>query len=225
MEKIKKIILKKKYMSWVLIFTNWFFQGIQLGSRIERIYKISFTIFFWIILFMILFFVSKISYTNSLIFAFLIAHTLNWLVNCNLCVIFAHRIKWIKTPKIKLFDQLYAIQNRLKNKKWILYSTSSGGVCRGTMNEHSDIDVSLVIRPGVKNAISALVFFVKEKKIADIQGVPLDIFISETPQESYNRSFGQENPVVLSDPYNTIDNYYKHKMTILDAQILNKATE
>ena len=224
MNKIKKIILKNKYLSWILIFSNWFFQGIHLGSRIEKIYKISFTIFFWIILFTILYSISEISFVNCFIVSFLVAHTFNWLVNCNFYVIFVHRIKWIKIPTVKLFNHLYAIQNRLENKDWILYASSSGGICKGTMDGHSDIDVSLVIKPGIRNVISAIVFFVKEKKIADYKGIPLDIFISETPEESINRSNGQENPVVLYDPYKTIDNYYKQKMTILEAQILNQAT-
>ncbi|MDY7394083.1 hypothetical protein UMM65_02440 [Aureibaculum sp. 2210JD6-5] len=223
MKKIKEIILNNKYLSWMLIFTNWIFQGIPLGSRIEKVYKISFTVFFGLIFFVMLYYIFNISTVGSLIFGFLIAHTINWFVNCNFCVIFTHRIKWFKIPTIRLFDQLYAIQERLDNKNWILYSTSSGGICRGTMDGNSDIDVSLVIKPGIKNILSAILFFVKEKKIADFNGVPLDIFISETPEESLKRSNKQENPVVLYDPYNTIDNYYKEKMTIREAQILNNA--
>lgn len=225
MENIKNIILKNIYLSWILIFTNWVFQGIPLGSRIEKIYKISFTVFFWIICLVILYYTFTISLINSLIFGFLIAHTINWFVNCNFYVIFIHRIKWFKIPKIKLFNQLCGIQHRLNNEDWILYSTSSGGICRGTMDGNSDIDVSLVIKPGIKNILFAIIFFVKEKKIADFNGVPLDIFISETPEESLNRSNGQENPVVLYDPYDILDNYYEQKMTIREAKILNNVME
>ncbi|WP_117882514.1 hypothetical protein [Aureibaculum luteum] len=223
MKKIKNIILKNIYLSWILIFTNWIFQGIPLGSRIERIYKISFTVFFWVIFFVVFYFILNNSMAGSLIFGFLIAHTINWFVNCNFYVIFTHRIKWFKIPPIRLFNQLYAIQNRLDNKKWILYSTSSGGICRGTMDGNSDIDVSLVIKPGMKNILSAILFFVKEKKIADFNRVPLDIFISESPDESLERSNRQENPVVICDPNDTIDKYYKEKMTIREAQVLNNA--
>jgi len=225
MERIKKIVLNNKYLSWILIFTNWFFQGIHLGSRIEKVYKILFTLFFWGLFFLIFSFVLNFTLIYSLIIGLFVGHTINWFVNCNFYVIFIHRIKWFKIRPSRLFDQLYGIQDRLKNKNWILYSTSSGGICRGTMNGNSDIDVSLVIKPGLKNAILAIIFFVKEKKIADFQRVPLDIFISETPEESLNRSNGQENPVVLYDPHNTIDSFYKEKMTIKEAQILNNAIE
>lgn len=225
MERIKNIILKNKYLSWILIFTNWFFQGIHLGSRIEAIYKVLFTIFFWIVFILLFVLIFQVPFEYSILYAFLIAHTLNWLVNCNFFVIFIHRIKWIKIPTIKLFNYLYEIQSRLNNKHWLLYATSSGGISRGTMNHHSDIDISLVIKPGIVNAIKAILFFVKEKKRADFKGIPLDIFISETPQQSISRSNGQENPVIIADAHDTISDFYKQKMTIEEAQELNGALE
>ena len=225
MDKIKGFISGSIYLSWILIFTNWFFQGIPLGSRVERIYKISFTVFLWIFFFVMLYFSFKVPLTDGLIVGFLMAHTLNWIINCNFFVIFIHRIKWIKISTIRLFEYLYSIQKRLENEDWILYASSSGGICKGTMNEHSDIDVSLVIKPGSKNKIRAIIFFTKEKKIADLQGIPLDIFISETPEESMDRSYKQENPVVLYDPSNIISSHYKLKMTIREAQVLNEATK
>jgi len=135
-------------------------------------------------------------------------------------------MKWFKTTKPKLFKQLYAIQYRLEkiqNKDWILYSVSHGGICKGTLNHFSDIDVSIIRKPGLINMFSAILFYVKEKKIADFKGVPLDIFICDTPENCIDRSNHQNNPIILLDHNNKVDCFYPDKlaMTIHESMILN----
>ena len=52
-------------------------------------------------------------------------------------------MKWFEINKISLFNHLFDIQKRLlklKNKDWILYCVSHGGICNGTLNKYSDID-------------------------------------------------------------------------------------
>jgi len=226
MDKFKSLILENKYFSWLQFFSNWLLQGIFHADKSEKLYKIFFTVFFWIILFIIFFVRFNFSLTRSIVFGFLVSHTLNWVINNNLFVLLVHRIRWIKTSKPLLFSQLFRIQNRLKrlsNKKWLLYSVSHGGICNGTLNSHSDIDVSLIRKPGLKNMIMSIIFYVKEKKYADLKGVPLDIFICDTPENCINRSKGQKNPIVLFDPENKVDHFYPDKLSISinEAKILN----
>lgn len=204
-------------------------QGILHADKSEKSYKILFTVFFWMIFFSFLYFGLNSTFLLSLLVSFISAHTLNWMLNCNFSVLFVHRMKWRKTSKKKLFDQLFEIRNRFEeiiNKEWILYSVSHGGICRGTLNEHSDIDVSIIRKPGLKNFMKAAIFYVKEKKRADLKGVPLDIFICDTPENCIQRSKGQNNPIVIFDPWNKIDVFYpqKLKITIEDAQLLNEVS-
>ncbi len=226
MSNLKNSILENKYFSWLQIFTNWFMQGISHADKSEKLYKIFFTIVFWILFFSISFFGFNIPFYKSLFLSFIVAHTLNWFVNCNFHVLFVHRMKWLKTSKPELFNQLYEIQDRLEkeqNKDWILFTVSLGGICKGTLSEHSDIDVSLIRKPGFKNLVSAIIFYVKEKMYADLKGVPLDIFICDTPENCIQRSKGQKNPIVMIDHENVIDTYYPDKLSlsIKEAQILN----
>jgi len=226
MKKLIESILYSKYFSWLQFPSNWLMQGIFHADKSERLYKILFTVFFWILLFVTLFFGFELSILYSLIFGFIIAHTLNWFVNNNLFVLLVHRIKWFKTSKKDLFNQLYAIQDRLENesnKDWIMYSVSLGGICKGTLNKHSDIDVSLIRKSGFKNMIKAIVFYVKEKKYADLKGVPLDIFICDSPENCIERSKYQKNPIVMLDHENQVDRFYPDKLSISieEAMILN----
>lgn len=226
MENFKKNILNNKYLSWLQFFSNWLMQGIFHADRSEKIYKISFTFIFWIIFTILLLLIFNNSILKSIFFGFLFAHTLNWLTNNNLFVLLVHRMRLIKTTKLELFNQLESIQNRLEklpNKDWILYSVSHGGICNGTLNRNSDIDVSLIRKPGLKNMYRAIKFYIKEKKYADFNGVPLDIFINDSPQNCILRGKGQKNPIVLLDHNNLVDQFYpdKLKISIKDAKLLN----
>jgi len=226
MGKFKEKVLYSKYFGWLQFFSNWLMQGIFHADKSEKLYKILFTVFFWLLLFVVLLFEFNNSFFASLILGFFGAHTFNWIVNNNLFVLLVHRIKWLKTTKADLFNQLLSIQGRLEfqsNKDWILYSVSHGGICKGTLNKHSDIDVSIIRKPGFKNMLNAVIFYVKEKKYADFKGVPLDIFICDSPENCIERSKRQKNPIVLLDHENMIDIYYPDKLSISieEAKVLN----
>ncbi|HHC78452.1 MAG TPA: hypothetical protein ENK46_01115 [Flavobacteriia bacterium] len=226
MSSLKDKIFSNKYLRWLQIFTNWLMQGILHADMSEKIYKIGFTLFFGAIFFSLFYFQFNISIFKSIVLGFIIAHTINWFVNCNFYVLFVHRMRWLKTSKPELFNQLTAIRQRLEkmpDKDWILYSVSHGGICKGTLNKHSDIDVSLIRKPGLKNMVKAILFYVKEKKYADIKGVPLDIFICDSPENCIQRSKRQKNPIVLLDHKNKVDDFYTDKlsMSIEEAKVLN----
>lgn len=229
MNKLKNNIQSNRHLSWLQIFANWLMQGVFHADKSEKTYKILFTVLGWIVVFTILFFGFRISMTSSLIFGFLIAHTLNWVINCNLFILLVHRMRWLKTTKHKLFDHLESIQDRLEripNKSWILYCVSHGSICKGEMGSHSDIDVSIIRRAGLNNLLRAIIFYVKEKKIADIKGVPLDIFICDTPKNCIDRSKGQKNPIVILDHESQVDVFYPDglKINIEEAKLLNKVS-
>ncbi|MCK5402447.1 MAG: hypothetical protein KAJ28_12505, partial [Flavobacteriaceae bacterium] len=75
MRGVKKQIRDNKYLSWILIITNWFFQSIVNADKTEKIYKISFTLIFWLIFYAIF---TQFFTSSSLklgVISFIIAHT------------------------------------------------------------------------------------------------------------------------------------------------------
>ena len=222
-----KSVLQNKYFSCLQIITNWIMQGILHADKSERNYKVFFTFFTTILLTFCWFLIYNNIQKEYFIIFFVIAHSINWFFNCNFCVLFIHRIKWFETNNTSLFNHLFDIQKRLlkfNNKDWIMYCVSHGGICNGTLNKHSDIDVCIIRKPGFRNLIYAILFYVKEKKIADLKGIPLDIFICDSPKNCISRSNYQKNPIVLLDHNNLVDNYYKDglKITISEAIKLNQ---
>jgi len=221
MKGIKKKIRDNRFLNWLLLLSNWLFQGIPNADKTEKAYKTLFTLFFWGILFWIFYSSGNIAIEKVLIISFLIAHTFNWLVNGNISIILIHRLLLVKLSKQDLFLYIEKLQQKTVSKNWILYAASFGSICRGDLKDSSDIDISIVRKPGFKNALKSIWFALKEKKAADFNGIPLEIYISDTPENSIHRFAAEQNPVVIYDPYNAIDNYYKDKLTIEEAKKLN----
>ena len=227
MNNFKDKLLASYYFSWLQIFTNWLMQGILHADKSERTYKIFFTLFLSFLIFSIFYYNTEQINIFFILYSFLISHSLNFFLNCNLSVLFIHRMRWFKSNKKDLFKHLLSIKSRLNNiqdKDWILFCVSHGGICNGTLNEYSDIDVSIIRKPGFFNLIKAIIFYVKEKKIADFNMVPLDIFICDSAENTIIRSNFQKNPIVLLDHNNIVDNFYKDKlkMSLDEAQAINE---
>lgn len=221
MEGIKKQIRDNKYLNWILIFSNWLFQGIIHADRTEKVYKILFTVCFWVATSLAFFVFSSYNLITCIIIGFFLAHTLNWIVNGNFIVLLGHRLKITKLSKKNLFLYLDYFREKLKYQNWILYAASFGSICKGKLKDSSDIDISIVRKPGLKHAILSILFSFREKKIADYKGIPLEIYISDSPENSINRFGGEKNPLVLHDPQNIIDKYYKEKLSLEEAQRMN----
>lgn len=221
MQGIKKKIRDNYWLNWTLIISNWLLQGIAHSDKTEKIYRILFTLFFWVLASVVLFIYSELGIGIIAIIGFLIGHTLNWIVNGNLYILIIHRLMLVSLSKKNLFNYLDNFEKRIKENDWVLYAASFGSICRGKLKNSSDIDISIVRKPGFKNAVKSLVFSVKEKKYADLKGIPLEIYISDTPKNSITRFGGEKNPVVLFDPENTIDKYYKEKLSLSEAKKLN----
>ena len=224
---VKKQILENKYFSWLQFVSNWLMQGIFHADKSERLYKILFTVFFGCVFMLLLHYGFDLSWGKGVMVGFLIAHTLNWIVNNNFNVLIRHRIKWKRTSKEKLFGYLHQVRDRMKrapDSDWVLYVVSHGGICRGTLNDHSDIDVSIIRKPGFVNMMKSIVFYVKEKKIADLNGVPLDIFICDSPENCISRAGGQENPIKIFDKENNVGRFYNKDLvlSIEEARKLNE---
>lgn len=222
MKGIKKKIRDNKYINWILIISNWLFQGILHADRTEKFYKLMFTIVFWVFFLFLFNVYSDMSTLFVVLIAFIVAHTLNWLINGNFYALIIHRLMLSKLSKTVLFSYIDGLEKKMPDHHWVLYTASFGSICRGQLKDSSDIDISIVRKPGFKNGVLSIWFSLKEKKIADMMGVPLEIYVSDSPQDSIRRFGAEKNPVVIYDPENTIDKFYSEKLSIYEARILNK---
>lgn len=225
MRGIKKRIRDNRYFNWILIVSNWCFQGILHADRTEKSYKFLFTIIFWIIIFCLIWDSANGSFFKTLLLSFFIAHSLNWIVNGNFYSLIVHRLLLVKQTKKKMFWYIDSFQQKIVSQEWVLYAAAFGSICKGTLKDSSDLDISIVRKPGFKNALLSILFLVLERKGADFKGIPLEIYISDTPDNSIKKFGGERNPVVIYDPQNIIDLYYYEKLSISDAWVINIGNE
>jgi predicted nucleotidyltransferase len=214
----KDRIRQNPYTRWILLLSNYVFQGIRHSSRTEYFYKIISTILYSIIFLGCLTIGGVDLSLFTLSCSLVLGHAFNWLLNGNISALLIHVLFLKRLNKEKLFDYLFSFQSRIESETWLLYSAAFGSLTRGDIKDSSDIDVTVVRYPGFMNGVKSLLFVLKEKKIAEFQGIPLEIYIDETPLLSKKRFGAEENPVVLYDPYCVIDDYYSIKQTIEEAR-------
>lgn len=213
MKGIKKEICNRWYLRWMLVVSNWTFQSMLHLDLTEKVYKTSFTIFFTITIFFFL----RIPF----ICAFLIGHTINWLVNNNFYAIFIHRMMISKLSKGALFEYSQSLSERLTYADWVLYAASFGSICRGGLKDSSDLDISIVRKTGIINGIKGLWFVLKEKKIADYNKIPLELYLNDRPESSIKKFGAEKNPVIIYDKNNIVRKYYSQQLSLTEARKLN----
>ena len=221
MKGIKAEIRSKWYLRWLLLISNWISQGIKSADTTEKIYKISFTIISSSIFYYLLSFYTLETFLHVL-GALFFGHTLNYIINSNFKAILVHYLLITNVKKDQIFKYLHALQNRLNKKNWILYSATFGSISKGALKSSSDVDVSIVRKPGFINAIKSLCFLVIEKKRADFCNIPLELWLSDTPENSKKRFKMESIPVIIIDDEYFLRSYYSKCISIEEAQKLNK---
>ncbi|WP_048055124.1 hypothetical protein [Thermococcus onnurineus] len=177
----------------IIIGINWTFQGILYMDKTEKMFKILFDLIlmavFWPIISI------KFYPAISLVFAFILAHTFNWLFNSNLFGLFK-TFGNIRTPKEKFEEYIKKLQQKLENEPSIVWAGVYGSLVRGEFKETSDLDVRLIRKPGFINGVRACIFVMKERTWATFNRFPLDIYVFDNFKSLFKL---KEEPIILRD--------------------------
>lgn len=173
--------------------SHWTFQGMLYADTTERRFKIVLdgllTAIAWPLLHM------WWSWYVALIIAFLLAHSLNFLFNAQMWVLFKNY--GLTSVSLGSFEEYKnSLQIRASSEPSIQYAAIYGSVSRLSWSTSSDIDVRLVRRAGLSNGIRACLFVLLERTRALIKGFPLDIYVldSFSPLKDMRQD---ENPIIL----------------------------
>jgi len=190
----RNTIRQHKVLRWILLFSNWFFQGIWNSDVTEKVYKVSFTAIFTVAIF----FLFKINSIGlNFIIALLIAHTLNWLVNCSVSGVFIHRLLLWKVTKEKTFNYLDGLKKKIDKTDVICFCAVFGSIARGELKESSDVDVGFLRKPGFYNAFKGLYFITLERLRTNITGIPFEGYLVDSIEKMVTRFENEQTPVVL----------------------------
>ncbi len=221
MKGFKNEIRRRWYLRWMLIFSNWLFQGILHADRTEKIYRISCTLLFFSMILFLFYLFTPWNWMQIIVVSILCGHTLNWILNGNFSAILVHRLMLKKTTKNDLFNFVETLSGKLQDNKSLLYTAVFGSMSRGELKDSSDLDLSMVRNPGFTNAIKSLWLVLIVRKQADFKGIPLELFLSDSPENSINRFRNEDKAVVVFDPGNRLRQYYREIYTINEAKKRN----
>jgi len=152
---------------WIILATNWLLQGSMIADPIENIIRLVIDVAFFSIALM---------FTANLVYAFiafLLAHTLNYILNSN-CM---HIIRFFK--RVDIQQGLEKVLDYLKNQNInrIEAVVIFGSFVRNEVKPTSDLDIRVIRKRSIRSAIRAYIIVTKLRFFALRNGIPLDIFI------------------------------------------------
>lgn len=206
-----KLVKGNKFPAYVripaIIFSNWLFQGILYMDETEKLFKILLDL---LLMFSLYFgFASYLASVPSLAVSVLLAHTINWIFNGQIFVLFKN-LKLIRTELEHFRTYTNNLKTRMAREKSILCAAAFGSLSRGELKGSSDLDVRVVRRPGVINGIRACTFVFLERSRAFFSRFPLDIYVLDD-FEDFSKLRRDEYPVTLHDPMGVLQKNYGDK--------------
>lgn len=219
MKGIKDKIRQRWYLRWILLFSNWAAQGMINADKTEKIYKISFTLIFWGLIYF-WFNIYKLSFLLQLLSSFLLAHTLNYFVNGSLATILMHRLFIGTLTKKQAFNYLNNLETRLQSIKSIESCAVFGSISRGQLKDSSDIDITFVRKLGFLNAIKSIYFVVQEKFRTNTNLIPIEPFLADSIPYMKKRYQSNEVPIVIKGKQALLK-FYDETMSIKQAEEKN----
>lgn len=175
----------------VSLLAHWVFQGLLYMDRTERWLKVGFD--FVVTIAALITFSFDIAMSAL---AFLFAHTLNLLLN-------GHILGVLKSFDISFADKeglsryLEQLTRRVKRAPSVGFAGVYGSLARGTLTGTSDLDIRVVSRTDdLWCQIRCALFATRERTIALVQGIPLDIYSFGSEAALAARDM-RESPLVL----------------------------
>lgn len=197
----------KSKLKYALIVSSWIFQGQLYADKTEKLFKI----FFDILLLMLFYFI-LINFTTaiiSILIAFILAHTINWVFNTNFLNLFTEKFGLPIKGVIITYREDYVIdlQKRIRNQDCIQSAAIYGSISRNETSKTSDLDIRIIRKPGIINGFRACMYALIERSRATFNKFPLDLFLLDSTKPLSKLRL-DEMPVVLHDPNGTLRKIY-----------------
>lgn len=165
------------WRSGIVLMVNWTHQGFFSLSKTDRAAKIVLEVAFGIPLLLALSVAADVPLLAAFALSFFVAHTLNWILDTNVHA--ARRTSGrFRVQPGRLDRALDRLRIQL-GKEDILGAYLSGSMARGAPSGTSDIDIHVVRKAGLRGALRGVEIVVRERTVAFLKGIPLDIYLEE----------------------------------------------
>ena len=162
----------KSFLSYVLslrvvvLLSNIIFQGIRYMSLGEKIYKLSMTLAFALIVYVFL---------DNILSSIIIGHLLNYILNGQFYVVFRYLSSKQTMSEEDLDEYIGLIEKYIKIYK-PLDVLVIGSFCRGKMSKTSDLDIRLYHKNDFQSSLKAYLMATTLRFIGLWIKFPIDIF-------------------------------------------------
>ncbi|MFA7156731.1 MAG: hypothetical protein WC123_03465 [Bacilli bacterium] len=184
---------------FINLFKNWVHQSILYLDVTEKISRIIIEIVLVLFVYNILeyFFDFNGAYVVIVMLSFIIVHTINWIFNGNwwACIIFAFP-KLMNPGEYSTCQYLNNMATRLRNSSSISAILVFGSISREKWHGRSDIDMRILRKTGLFNAISAVMIQMRERFYAFFSKQPLDMYLADNI-EFFKNLREDEYPICL----------------------------
>ena len=206
---------------WTKALRHMLIQGMAYADTSERIYKI--------VSFMILAAVFglpvKILMPHSLVLPIMggavLGHLANFVLNGFFWSTVICDLKLAAPPgKKKLYDYLKGLEGRAAGCGSIGAYAAFGSIARKGLHDSSDLDMVLVRKPGLSNALSTFRFVLAEHLYALRHGIPLELWVADSPA-FLKRLRVDERPVTISDCQGWLAEHFVEIQTVEEAILAN----
>ncbi len=191
---LRESSLPKVARQTLLLATHWLFQSVGAMGWTERTLKAAFGLFVFVAVFLAV--LGPLGLVLAGVLAGLIAHTTNFLLNAHIPVVFKHLGREIAEERIRRYTEDF--RGRMQGRSSLQGVVIVGSHARGESGPGSDLDVRLVARPGLKNALGAALLASAERALALVRRFPLDVYVADNIG-AIGGLRESKNPIVLCD--------------------------
>ncbi len=156
---------------FLTILSAWTFQGMLMLNWRETVIKLLLDIFITLLLW---------SVGSPFLFAFFIAHTLNYMFNGQAKAVYNHMGAGNKSAE-SFYIGTVAMKKRIESARYIDAGIAFGSLSRGCYMPSSDIDIRIIPAVGEWNYWKTCIWALKERSIAFVNGYPLDMYVFTLP--------------------------------------------
>lgn len=191
---------------FIIIVSNWFFQGMRYMEKGERYFKITCTIILSSIILNIVWRTVGQLNIGIVLFSFFAGHTINWIFNGQLFVLMRYlpAKKNMTIEKMKLFiEDLYEYTKRANYLQAVLIF---GSLSRGEIGSTSDLDVRIMRKDGIREAFRAYMLAMRLRFLALIKRFPLDVYTFG--DISYLKRLRKDEPPVIIIDNGFVEKHY-----------------
>ncbi len=181
----------------VMITGNWALQGIWYMDRTERWVHLSMLVLATYVILSALLLSTSIGFPLTIILAFLISHTLNWILDGHFWALMTE-VGLRGNSREPEYLLSYGERMKVRLEKYRCFDSMMiyGSVSRDEARMDSDLDVRLVASHGLASPMAACILVTLERMRAFAKAFPLDVHVVNST-DGLEKMRRDEKPIVL----------------------------